>query len=140
MDEFWYRMQDGTAYADGSLCFHMEAFRVLVHTPKGVWLHAPSENNGIHENRKFVLHPNEGALERGFDPGRRFAYPTKEHALFSYERRKLRQMQILERQLMKARRLHAALKDGKFEELDGFYGTLFRLTDGLNDDFSFEEY
>lgn len=140
MVEFWYRMYDGTAYSDGSLSFHLDEYQVVGRTPKGVWLHAPNENNGVHGDRKFVLHPIEGALERGADPGRRFAYPTKQHALFSYERRKLRQVQHLERQLEKASRLHAAVRDRKFEEYKGLYGTHFRLTDSRNDDFTFEEY
>lgn len=139
-EEYWYRFEDGTAYADGTVSVRIERFRVIVHTPKGVWLHAPNENNGVHGGRKLVLQPNHEGFRKGYDPGRRFAYPDEAMALWSYRRRKEVQAGKLRVQLDRAERLHAAVRDGKYERVEGFFGTYLNVKDGRKDDFRFEEY
>ena len=139
-EEHWFRMADGTRYADGSFCVHVWRFRVLQHTPKGVWLHAPDENNGVHGERKLVLLPNAASFAKGHDPGRRFAYPTEEMAWWSYRRRKQVQASILREQLKHAERVVAGLEVGAFLRQEGLYGTVYRLKDKREDDFSFQEY
>jgi hypothetical protein len=141
-DEHWYRMVDGTRYADGSFCVICLEFRVLQHTPKGVWLHAPDENNGVHGERKLVLLPDAASFAKGYDPGRRFAYPTEEMAWWSYRRRKQVQASILRSQLAHAERLCAALDvEGSFLRQPGLFGSgSYHLRDGRNAEFRHEEY
>lgn len=139
--EYWYRLEDGTAYADGSLSVLVRWYRVLTHTPKGVWLSAPDEKNGVWGDRKLVLQPNTKGFEKGYDPGRRFAYPREDMALWSYRRRKEVQVSRLEAQLERTRRLYQAVRDGKYERQDGYFGAaLLHIRDGRDDDFTFAEY
>lgn len=134
MSEKWFRLHDGTRYADGSFSVLVAEYPVLHHTPKGVWL-----DDGT--SKRCVMQPNFEAFAKGYDPGRRFAYPTEEMALWSYRRRKQRQVELLTAQLRHAERVHAAIKEGLFVRHRGLIGGAYlRLTDGKEDDFSFEEY
>ena len=139
-DEHWYRMVDGTRYADGSFSVYVSKFRVLQCTPKGVWLHAPDEQNGQHGERKFVLLPDVRSFDKGYDPGRRFAYPTEEMAWWSYRRRKQVQASILREQLRHAERVVAGLEAGAFQRHEGLYGVTYRLKDDLDLEFTSPEY
>ena len=67
-----YYRYDGYEYAS------CESFRVVKHTPKGVWI-----SLGYMEKDKFILN---GARKR-------WAYPSKVEALESFRMRKLRQIE-----------------------------------------------
>lgn len=139
-DEHWFRVVDGTRYADGSFCAHVWTFRALRHTPKGAWLHAPGEQNGVHGEEKFVLLPDAVAFAKGYDPGRRFAYPTEEMAWWSYRRRKQVQASILRAQLQHTERVLVGMEAGSFLRIQGVLGPLYRLKDGRDKEFRSQEY
>lgn len=67
----------------------LKMYEVLKHTPKGVWLHTPFENNGVHGPKKFVRR----------DTRKRWACPTKMEALESFLQRKRRRVSILMAQI-----------------------------------------
>lgn len=127
--EYWFRFQDGDLNANGSLQFKCIGFRVLERTPKGVWLATPwRESGGVdrgsHRAKTFVLN----------DATRRYAYPNKEEALYSYKRRKAKQVSILKRQFKKAERLLEALRNTAFtgpieDTLAGIDSDLFASTE-----------
>jgi hypothetical protein len=98
--EVWWRLEDfeesdipGLALSPNgvwepgvpkiSLLFR--AFRVIKHTPRGVWL-------DVYGMKRFVLK----------DSLKRYAYPTKAEAAMSYRKRKERQIKLLKAQLHRA--------------------------------------
>jgi hypothetical protein len=87
--EYWYRYvafresswSESCGYDIRLDCFE---YRVIRHTPKGVWLCQP-----YCMGKKFVLK----------DARKRFAYPTKREALISYIARQKRRLLILKGQI-----------------------------------------
>jgi hypothetical protein len=93
IQEYWYRYQAfrqsyGTDEWDESTGYHIRLscfeYRVIKHTPKGVWLQQP-----YCPKNKFVLK----------NAKKRFAYPTKREALISYIARQKRRLSILRSQI-----------------------------------------
>ena len=89
MDEYYYR------YFDGAMSFYWnqpepDRFKVLSHTPCGVWIECDSNPSG----KKWIHN----------DSRKKWAWPTIEGAQRSFICRKERQMEILEMQLDYARR------------------------------------
>lgn len=93
--EAWYRVEDHRTApsldewenpipGSGRLHITIYPYRVLRHTPKGVWLEDHTQPGG-----RFVLK----------DSRKRFACPTKEEAIESFIARKRRQCEILKAQL-----------------------------------------
>jgi hypothetical protein len=87
-EELWYRYED-RRYAPpvnewdeivgrGTVEIKLREFRVLKHTPKGVWL------EGYFGGKRFVLN----------DAYRRYACPTIEEAKVSFRARKAKQISI----------------------------------------------
>lgn len=98
MTEYWYRYEDPW---DESGPVWLGQYRVLKHTPKGVWIDYPSTPRG-----KFVLN----------DSFKQWACPTIEAAKESYIRRKRRQISILAAQHDRAvSALHVA-EAGRWQE------------------------
>jgi hypothetical protein len=91
--EYWYRYRsfrestglDEWSEKSSGYCIRLGCFeyRVIKHTPKGVWLQEP-----YCSGRKFVLK----------DARKRFACPTKREALLSYIARQKRRLLILKGQ------------------------------------------
>lgn len=146
MTERLYRFYDGPQYADGSLSFECRTFDVLKRTPKGAWIKADLEYNGAHGDNKFVLNPNIVAFEAGGDPGRRFAYPTEQMALYSYHKRKERHVIRLRRQLDKAMRLKNALEKKEYRppisstKPRDFVYVYHRVTDGRDEELKIDKW
>ncbi len=102
-DEIWYRYND-VHYAPpldelyrpcgkGQVKLELREFKVLRHTPKGVWLvYLIGTWTGGEEDKRFVLR----------DSRKRYACPTKEEALVSYTARKKSQVSKLRAQLSSA--------------------------------------
>lgn len=93
--EYWYRyraFRESTGIFDNewseSCGYHIRLscfeYRVIKHTPKGVWLQQPYS-----PDKKFVLK----------NAKKRFAYPTKREALISYIARQKRRLLILKSQI-----------------------------------------
>lgn len=93
--EYWYRyhaFRESTGIFDSewseSCGYHIRLscfeYRVIKHTPKGVWLQQP-----YRPDKKFVLK----------DAKKRFVYPTKREALISYIARQKRRLLILRSQI-----------------------------------------
>ena len=100
METHWYRVNarriahfddDGDFVHSYSYVAQIREYEVLKHTPKGVWLHCPFEDNGVHGSRKFVRR----------DSRKRWACPTKAEALESFLQRKRRRVEILTAQIAK---------------------------------------
>jgi hypothetical protein len=100
--KFWYRYVD-VSYAplldeydmpmgDGVLKIECRQFRVLKHTPKGVWL----SDTACLGYKRFVLNKSK----------KRFACATKEEAIDSFVARKKRQHSVY---MHRAKRAEAAL-------------------------------
>lgn len=89
-NEIYYRYED-SAY-DGSVRIYLREFRVVRHTPKGVWIDAWGRN-------RFIL---VGARKS-------FAHPTPEEAKKSFLARKQRQISILTYQLKQANAAYSAV-------------------------------
>lgn len=85
----WYRY-DGWADLDGSM--EPLEWRVLKVTPRGVWLHE-SWDVGGKVTKKFVL----------LNAGKKWAHPSKDDALYSFIRRKQRQIKIMTAQMERVR-------------------------------------
>lgn len=104
-NEYWYRYED-VKYAapideyerpigEGRVEVRLRKYRVIKHTPKGVWISQDFWFTPHHDhiypdnvNKKFVLR----------DARKRFACPTIEEALESFKARKKRQIRILRAQ------------------------------------------
>jgi hypothetical protein len=104
-NQYYYRY-DGISYAPpadeygdpgrgpGSQSLHLQKYKVLKHTPKGVWLQIgtyfdedaweKTREQVLKEKKRFVLHSAR----------KRFACPTEELALESFIERKKRQASI----------------------------------------------
>lgn len=89
--EFYYRVEgrseaswdeERERFYNEHLNLHIREYRVLAHTPKGVWL----DHFG---QKRFVL----------TEARKKFACPTREEALESFRKRKQRQAKILRAQL-----------------------------------------
>lgn len=99
MSQIYYRLRE-------QLEFHSEmkiiadTFKVIKETPKGAWIVSDRYTNG---KKHFVLNGS----------GKRFAYPDLDAAIASFKQRKIRQIQLLENQLIIAR---AALNGVKAED------------------------
>lgn len=113
--EYWWRAEDityapspdeyGERHGPGSRDITFTRFRVLKHTPKGVWVFRGTfykEGDDFGEdsqiNKSFVLKAQGG---------KRLCHPTKEDALASYIARKERQARILEARLSSAQAFKA---------------------------------
>lgn len=126
-EKFWYRAYtkvEKTSVAfdpDGDLFIlerdrwevlvHIERFKVLKHTPKGVWLE-------VDYQRKFVLR----------EAFKRFATPTPEEAIDSLRARKVRRLKFLERDLRNEKLAMEYLD----ENLEHGYAYLLRRTEERN--------
>lgn len=107
---FWYRITETFVsagcddYGDplpwaGGVTYTLRALEVISETPKGVWVqdsHRPFGSDG----RRWIKK----------DANKRYACPTIEEAVESFEARKLRQIKILQAQ---ARRAQVALDKSK---------------------------
>lgn len=105
-EEFWYRVQE-THYAapldeydrpcgEGSTIVRLYKYRVISHTPKGVWVW-----EGVCSGKRFVR----------TEARKRFACPTVEEAIASFQARKARQLGILNAQIKKVNRALKYLND-----------------------------
>lgn len=110
--EYWWRVEDityaptadeyGERRGPGTRDLHFQSFRVLKHTPKGVW---------VLRDAFFCVGDDFDDAPRSFvlkaQGGKRLCHPTKEDALVSYIARKERQARILEARLSSARAFKA---------------------------------
>ena len=89
-EEVWYRYVDWVSVSlDGhthTVHITCHEYRVVKHTPKGVWLYTGDLN--AHMGKRWCRR----------DAYKQFACPTKEEALDSFIARKERQIRILKRQ------------------------------------------
>jgi hypothetical protein len=101
-DTYWYRYDD-IQYASpldeyervgiGEIKVHLQEYRVVKETPKGVWLQQQSSFSKFGDSdRRFVLK----------DARKRFACPTKEQAMESFEARKKAQIRIYTARIKRA--------------------------------------
>jgi hypothetical protein len=115
--EYWYRYENRTVSTGWDSDYEVSTgsrvevslwkFRVLKHTPKGVWL----QRYVVYGDKRFVLR----------DARKRFACPTIEEALASFIARKDRQIRIHTARLREAEEARTiaqeSLDRGEFDEL-----------------------
>ena len=118
----WYRARVSVSLSQASLTewgdyeFHprkvptvdvvYERFRVIRHTPKGVWLAGTYDWLGNQQEERFILRRAR----------KRWACPTKEEARESLIARTQRRAKILDSQLKAARAAVEQMKDGRARE------------------------
>lgn len=110
--EYWWRAEDityapspdeyGDRHGPGTRDIYFNSFRVLKHTPKGVWV---LRDAFFCVGDDFEDAPKSFVLKA--QGGKRLCHPTKEDALVSYIARKERQARILEARLSSARAFKA---------------------------------
>lgn len=89
----------------GDIKVHLEIYKVIKETPKGVWLGRDFLGYAC-SGRRFVLHSSR----------KRFACPTKDEAMVSYIARKKAQIRIYTARLESAQRALNELEKGRVIE------------------------
>lgn len=110
----YYRLNDEIIYDESRIIAEVQVFTLVRRTRKGAWIR-PSHLLVRKQGGPFPLRGKDRFVLDG--PGRRYAYDTMEAAIESFEIRKRRQVQHLERQLERARAALSMVTSPGFEPL-----------------------
>ena len=104
--EIFYR-EVNSRWSDDRLAISVEEFTVVRRTPKGCWI----VNSYWHGRGEYPKHMEKFILN---DAGKKYAYPTREEARYSFIKRKQREIQRCLAQHGRAVRYLALAETGQF--------------------------
>lgn len=88
MNKEYYRVEPD--YEDFKLIYYV--YSVIKETPKGVWIKLKGYEDCTYQRKRFILNTSR----------KKYAHPSKEEALYSFIKRKERQIKILSEKLSAA--------------------------------------